>query len=793
MNYCKKTLYVVAGILAVTAVDSDSFAGARQSRPIETPQSQVPDLNGLNLNDLPEGSCLRVSGGSAQESKSTVSLLFLEKRIEDFYQIPPPSSQDEQDFAASIDHKLNTYSSRMPGFNALANRDANKTVKSLLRSTALEGAPSFGPANSNINQNLRSMLIAIFKRLDEMPRPEDSNRFFKKLANGFLDCQQVQFRVVRELFLELSDRSSLKLRIAVLLDSLKKKWLHQVILQMEGRAGGNVLDTHLESAYLIALGDGFGISGLEVAQKDRLASNQVNSQQVRSLFSSFVNSNDIISTVHGDFTSTKDEQKHAELFNFVKLKNYNLAKIYDTDGLITKRAVEKILIDLEVIIPADSAHAEFSDLVYLPFPSVKPDPNEQETDFNWDEESSNGSNHDSDDLSEDLSSNSGDESDNEDSIKNETTIYLLLGNIPNMVLASVSLSANSVIPINFYIQYGTTHFNFPKLIGFEFYLNGIIERQINHFKNKGQLLKTSNDFLHLGESIQKEVDDFYTRCPLCLKKHDVITLNPVPCNSKVCEWQFAELGLGRDPIAELKYRPEVSDFLIAMTYAAAHGKLRDLNFDPFPEQFQSQTGARDFDLITSILSKFPSTKEMQRLGDDLRSTLNRIHPHAYYLLQWILNSNRSHLEYVPQGNEIFKTFPNATHILKFISNPPEKERSFDNRKKKLGSNLVYHGSNISNWHSIVRNSLMVLSRTARMTAGAAYGSGIYCGKDFMTSSHYSHSTLMTLRGQSLRLLTNYNNCMLVCEAVKSPKNKDIGSFWVVKNDLDIATRYILLF
>ena len=54
-----------------------------------------------------------------------------------------------------------------------------------------------------------------------------------------------------------------------------------------------------------------------------------------------------------------------------------------------------------------------------------------------------------------------------------------------------------------------------------------------------------------------------------------------------------------------------------------------------------------------------------------------------------------------------------------------------------GSLFAWHGSWWGNWHSIVRNGLKVLSNTKYMSAGAAYGTGIYFADDLATSAGYS--------------------------------------------------------
>ena len=72
-----------------------------------------------------------------------------------------------------------------------------------------------------------------------------------------------------------------------------------------------------------------------------------------------------------------------------------------------------------------------------------------------------------------------------------------------------------------------------------------------------------------------------------------------------------------------------------------------------------------------------------------------------------------------------------------LEHPAHKERIFQEAKKKFGSRFMFHGSGINNWYSIVRNGLRNLSNTGMMTAGAAYGAGIYSARDYGTASGYA--------------------------------------------------------
>ncbi len=62
---------------------------------------------------------------------------------------------------------------------------------------------------------------------------------------------------------------------------------------------------------------------------------------------------------------------------------------------------------------------------------------------------------------------------------------------------------------------------------------------------------------------------------------------------------------------------------------------------------------------------------------------------------------------------------------------------FLQRKHAQGSVFCWHGSSLENWYSILRNGLRNLSNTMLMTAGAAYGAGIYASSQYATSYGYT--------------------------------------------------------
>jgi hypothetical protein len=69
-----------------------------------------------------------------------------------------------------------------------------------------------------------------------------------------------------------------------------------------------------------------------------------------------------------------------------------------------------------------------------------------------------------------------------------------------------------------------------------------------------------------------------------------------------------------------------------------------------------------------------------------------------------------------------------------LSGPVEREQKFQALKQAHGSVFSWHGSGSGNWHVILRTSLQNMSNTKHMSAGAAFGSGIYLANNLQVLS-----------------------------------------------------------
>jgi poly [ADP-ribose] polymerase 6/8 len=120
---------------------------------------------------------------------------------------------------------------------------------------------------------------------------------------------------------------------------------------------------------------------------------------------------------------------------------------------------------------------------------------------------------------------------------------------------------------------------------------------------------------------------------------------------------------------------------------------------------------------------------------------------------------------------------------------PESEREFRTLKEKYGAMYLFHGSDGSRWHSIVRNGLKNATGTPMQANGAALGEGIYFARSSSTSQGYARLSPNTygksIFGSNLKILA-------LCEVVKHPTLKDHGWAHTLIEEKACICRFLLV-
>lgn len=203
--------------------------------------------------------------------------------------------------------------------------------------------------------------------------------------------------------------------------------------------------------------------------------------------------------------------------------------------------------------------------------------------------------------------------------------------------------------------------------------------------------------------------------------------------------------------------------------------------------------AHNYDALKKCLDLCPSVDEMRQLimvHGSLKKALLKVHVMLYPLLVWCVTSNRAYFRLL-KPEERFRQMKTDYQFV-FANAPPEKEKRFQELKKVHGSRFLWHGSGSFNWHTILRIGLKNMSRTKYMSAGAAFGNGIYFASGINTSLGYcrpANSWPKSKLGNSITIMTLSE----VIDKKSYNKGGGLGStIFVVPDEESVITRFLFV-
>uniref|UniRef100_A0A8B8DZB2 Poly [ADP-ribose] polymerase n=1 Tax=Crassostrea virginica TaxID=6565 RepID=A0A8B8DZB2_CRAVI len=299
-------------------------------------------------------------------------------------------------------------------------------------------------------------------------------------------------------------------------------------------------------------------------------------------------------------------------------------------------------------------------------------------------------------------------------------------------------------------------------------------------------------------------------CVVCDDAHvfqNGAMLKPSVCSRELCVFAFQTLGVMADAAESVATGAEVVDLLIAMTRSACASGRRDVIFSPYPTvvdptkstELALNPKSKDYEKVKKTLTSIPPIAELVQIEPGaLKRKLDERNPLAYPLLQWVISSNRSHIVKLPEHRRL--PFMRTSHQYLLLNSPPAKEKVFQDLKKQYGSTFAFHGSGIENWHSIIREGLVVGSGTKLQVNGAAHGKGIYLSPNSSTSFNYSrmygtHRQKSKTSESGARFLDHgiSMNCIALCEVITHPNLKKNSSIWVSPESDHVCTRFFFVY
>eukprot|EP01061_Rhynchopus_euleeides_P012233 TRINITY_DN21877_c0_g1_i2.p1 TRINITY_DN21877_c0_g1~~TRINITY_DN21877_c0_g1_i2.p1 ORF type:complete len:575 (+),score=169.98 TRINITY_DN21877_c0_g1_i2:227-1951(+) len=257
---------------------------------------------------------------------------------------------------------------------------------------------------------------------------------------------------------------------------------------------------------------------------------------------------------------------------------------------------------------------------------------------------------------------------------------------------------------------------------------------------------------HMVDFLKERIRRCTERCIVCDKEHLLPLLKPVACDSELCNYQMADLGLGVNLESEVQRNPMVIDLLISAAYAAAFGKNKYTNF-PF------EGGA---EMVMRVLSKCPSLQDMASViqrGESLRQYLESTDPMMYKVVRWVIASNSSDIQPISRECRV-RDMPEHQFLLNSCT--PAAEARFQELKAKAGGSFfAFHGSALSSWHNILRGGLK------KLDLRTAYGPGIYMATNASTSLGY----MTPAKGFPNSKLGSQLRIMALCEVISEGTEK----------------------
>lgn len=284
-------------------------------------------------------------------------------------------------------------------------------------------------------------------------------------------------------------------------------------------------------------------------------------------------------------------------------------------------------------------------------------------------------------------------------------------------------------------------------------------------------------------------------CICCDKLMDFQSDDYVSCGDKTCLYKFEELIIGNLVINKVTNDKDISEFLIKSAIDAVYsGREYDI-FEPFPTHFlkfktdiergemskltgKNYDNAKDFTKIKTLLDNFDFNnfyKIVTNCDSDVQLAKN-IGNDLYILIRFVLLSCKVDIQ---KNDDILGLKSDKFKIYKVI-HPIDKEDSFNKiiNTNSTPTGYLFHGSRAGNWFSIVRNGLKNCSKSKLMTAGAAYGNGIYLSDDINLSFGYGLSGTKSVVG--------------IFEVVDHQKYKKANTIYVVDDENALIQRYLLI-
>ncbi|BEJ04743.1 hypothetical protein CcaverHIS641_0205600 [Cutaneotrichosporon cavernicola] len=262
----------------------------------------------------------------------------------------------------------------------------------------------------------------------------------------------------------------------------------------------------------------------------------------------------------------------------------------------------------------------------------------------------------------------------------------------------------------------------------------LTQTTLNFLNDRWESNRGESFLSDLALSLNHHMLNAGSTCMMCNRDLVFPGLKLTVCDRELCSYQLDHVGLGADlSLFDTDYK--VADLLISVAVAACNDTKR-LIVSPIATPVDQASGQPYSPLhLGRLLNQFPSAEVLRDIGWKRTNFLKENSPNAPFIAGWVFATNRAHIVSLEMEKHIKEM--QTPHQFQIHTGTRKHAEKFEALRAKHGSIWAFHGSSMSNWHNILRQNLKNASNTPRMSAGAAYGAGIYLSASSKTSAMYS--------------------------------------------------------
>ena len=272
-------------------------------------------------------------------------------------------------------------------------------------------------------------------------------------------------------------------------------------------------------------------------------------------------------------------------------------------------------------------------------------------------------------------------------------------------------------------------------------------------------------------------------CSICHRAVDLteIAFKPFVCERELCFMQLTEFGFGTSLEFEIINNHVELDLLLSLAIVSK-------TFPRLPNDMSAS-------YIRNTIQTIPPLSEIKSKLENGTALKDLLSLNIIKVLRYVLAINRSFIKLCkPEERLKLRTTSSidSFHHFHIKMSNPTKEALFQKEVAKVDGDFkslfAFHGSNVTNWFSILVNGL----NFDKVVNGRVFGNGIYMALDFATAFGYASSIknkLMLWKNSNL----NIERLVSLNEVVNKPGDfVQTTPYLVVDKPEWVQTRYLVV-